>query len=320
MIDHDRLFKELLTTFFADFIELFIPHMASYLDFSSLVFLEKEIFTDVTAGDVHEADLVVKAKFKDKDSFFLVHTETQAQPQAEFGMRLFRYFARLHEKYALPVYPVALFSFDRPKFVYSSVYEIGFPDLDVLRFQYAVIQLNQLDWRQFLGLKNPVAVALMVKMQIAPKDRPHVKLECLRMLSTLKLDRARVRMISGFIDTYLRLTAAEMKLYTAEIDTLDKQQREEVMEIVTSWMEEGIKQGLHKGREEGRAFGRQEEAISLVSRQLIKRLGPLQPDLLAPVQKLSLQNLEKLSEVLLDFKSPAEFKQWLEDHDSNLHQ
>jgi len=31
MIDHDRLFKELLTTFFIEFIELFFPTMASYV-------------------------------------------------------------------------------------------------------------------------------------------------------------------------------------------------------------------------------------------------------------------------------------------------
>jgi hypothetical protein len=31
MIDHDRLFKELLTNFFVEFIELFFPAIASYL-------------------------------------------------------------------------------------------------------------------------------------------------------------------------------------------------------------------------------------------------------------------------------------------------
>jgi hypothetical protein len=30
MIDHDRLFKELLTTFFWEFIELFLPEITAY--------------------------------------------------------------------------------------------------------------------------------------------------------------------------------------------------------------------------------------------------------------------------------------------------
>ncbi len=36
MIDHDRLFKELLSAFFLDFVELFLPEILPYLDTSSL--------------------------------------------------------------------------------------------------------------------------------------------------------------------------------------------------------------------------------------------------------------------------------------------
>jgi hypothetical protein len=62
MIEHDRLFKELLTEFFGDFVDLFLPELAGYLDKASLVFLDKEIFTDVTSGTALEADLVVSAR------------------------------------------------------------------------------------------------------------------------------------------------------------------------------------------------------------------------------------------------------------------
>src|SRR6266700_994890 len=93
-MDHDRLFKELLTVFFADFLDLFLPEMAAYLDRADIEFLDKEVFTDVTAGAKHEADLVAKARFRDQESFFLVHLEHQAQPQAEFAQRMLRLFCR----------------------------------------------------------------------------------------------------------------------------------------------------------------------------------------------------------------------------------
>lgn len=32
MINHDRLFKELLTTFFIEFLELFFPQVVAYLE------------------------------------------------------------------------------------------------------------------------------------------------------------------------------------------------------------------------------------------------------------------------------------------------
>ena len=49
-IDHDRIFKELLTTFFVEFVEAFLPDVAAYLEPESLVFLDKEVFTDITEG------------------------------------------------------------------------------------------------------------------------------------------------------------------------------------------------------------------------------------------------------------------------------
>ena len=45
----------------------------------------------------------------------------------------------------------------------------------------------------------------MAKMKLAERDRPKVKAECLRLMVTLRLDRARMRLIAGFVDTYLRL-------------------------------------------------------------------------------------------------------------------
>jgi hypothetical protein len=36
MIDHDRLFKELLKTFFLDFLDLFAPEMAALIDRDSV--------------------------------------------------------------------------------------------------------------------------------------------------------------------------------------------------------------------------------------------------------------------------------------------
>src|SRR4026208_1820459 len=107
MVDHDRLFKELLSTFFLEFVELFLPEACRYIEADSIVLLDKEIFTDVTLGERHEADFVVRAKFRAQESFFLIHVENQAHPQAEFARRMFRYFARLYEKHDLPVYPVA---------------------------------------------------------------------------------------------------------------------------------------------------------------------------------------------------------------------
>ena len=213
MIDHDRLFKELIETFFLDFVDLFLPDVGEYLDRESISFLDKELFTDVTSGESHEADLLVKGRFRGEDAFFLIHIEAQSTKEMSFARRMFRYFARLYDKFDIPVYPVALFSYDAPLKLEEDTHLVAFPNRVICHFSYHAIQLNQLNWRDFLKKENPVAVALMSKMRIAPEERPKVKLECLRLLATLRLDSARIKMISGFVDIYLRLTAAENKIF-----------------------------------------------------------------------------------------------------------
>ena len=242
-MDHDRLFKELLTTFFVEFIELFFPELAAYLDRGSVEFLDKEVFTDVTHGERHEADIVAKASFRGKELGFLIHVEPQARRETVFSRRMFTYFARFHEKYDLPVYPIAVFSYLTPRQPEPSEYRIEFPDLAVLTFNFRVVQLNRLAWRDFLDRTNPIAAALMSNMAMEPGERARVKLACLRMLARLQLDPARERLISGFIDQYLRLTIEQRQEFEAEMEQLIPQEKEGVMEIVTSWMEEGLERG-----------------------------------------------------------------------------
>lgn len=301
-IDHDRLFKELLTAFFAEFVALFLPDVAAYLDQESITFLDKEVFSDVTSGEKHEADIVVRARFQNEDAFFLVHIENQAKAQAEFGRRMFRYFARLHEKHALSVYPVVLFSFDQPRRQEPSRYTVTFPGFTPLRFAYRTIQLNRLHWRDFLRIQNPVAAALMAKMDIAPRDRPRVKLECLRLLATLKLDPARTKLIGGFIDTYLRLSAAEMRRYEQAFETLAEQERRELMVIETDW---------HR---KGRVEGRQEEASTILLRLLRRRFQEVPSAVEETVLNLPTETLEEMADALFDFTDIDAAEAWLKRH------
>lgn len=239
MIDHDRLFKELLSTFFIDFLDLFLPQVASQIDRNSIQLLPQEVFNDVTSGEKKEIDLLAQVRYQQQDTCFLIHVENQSYTETAFAKRMFKYFARLHEKYDLPIYPVVIFSFDEPKRAEPQNYRVTFGDLKVLEFQFVAIQLNRLSWRDFLTQPNPVAAALMSKMNIRREERPQVKAECLRLLATLKLDPAKMQLISGFVDTYLRLDDTEKQVFQAAISTMGLDEQEEIMEIVTSWQQEG---------------------------------------------------------------------------------
>ncbi len=52
-INHDKLFKELLTTFFVEFLDLLFPSVLEYLDTDSIQFVEQELFTDLARGSIN---------------------------------------------------------------------------------------------------------------------------------------------------------------------------------------------------------------------------------------------------------------------------
>ncbi len=295
-IDHDRLFKELLTTFFVEFLELFFPQLAEVLDRDSLVFLDKEVFISLFDGREYEADIVARARFAGSEAFFLIHVENQSKPDPDFGRRMLRYFTGFFEKYDLPVYPIVVFSYDKPVRAEPTRYTLSFPDGPVLRYDYRVVQLNRLSWRRFVSRPNPIASALMAKMKVAERDRPRVKLECLRLLATLKLDPARMRLISGFVDTYLRLSRQEIVRFEKAIAGSDfaPEEKEEVMEIVTSWMETGIERGLAQGIIEGISQGERELFLRLARR----RLGEPDESTLVAVQNASKETIEAWADLL----------------------
>jgi predicted transposase/invertase (TIGR01784 family) len=303
MIDHDQLFKELLSTFFVEFLELFLPQVAAAIEPDSVTFLPQEYFADLTTGETKIIDLLAQVRLAGQEVGFLIHVEAQASSKPEFGRRMFFYFARLHQKYLQRIYPIVIFSFDEPYREEPNQYAVEFEDLKVMEFNFKTIQLNRLNWRDFLNQPNPVAAALMSRMKIDPGDRPRVKVECLRLLATLRLNPARTRLISGFVDTYLRLNMQEEQVFQNEVGTLEESEQEDIMQIVTSWME----QGIAKGRTEGRT----EEARSLILRQLIRRFGTFSVRMKTEVQSLNLQQLEALSEALLDFDQLSDLTDWL---------
>ncbi len=147
--------------------------------------------------------------------------------------------------------------------------------------------------------QNPIAAALMAKMRIAPGDRPKVKAECLRILATLRLDPARTRLISGFVDTYLRLNAQEKEVFEEEIGKLEEREREGIMQITTSWLEQGIEEGV------------QREAKLLIFRLLNRRVGELPERVRSQIEVLPLDELEALAEALLDFSGLPDLEAWL---------
>jgi hypothetical protein len=115
--------------------------------------------------------------------------------------------------------------------------------------------------------------------------------------AVLTMNPAKMQLISGFVDTYLRLDTQEEETFQAQLAQLAPQEEEPVMEIVTSWMEQG----------------QERQAFKLIMCQLPRQIGNKIP---APIEEqirqLTLPQLEELAEMLLDFKRMEDLQGWLQ--------
>jgi predicted transposase/invertase (TIGR01784 family) len=290
----------LISTFFLEFLELFVPELAQDIDPDSIRFLPQEYFADLVEGDEKIIDLLVEVKLAGQDKTFLFHIEAQSYSESQIARRMLYYLTRLHQNYIKDIYPIVIFSFDQPYREESDTFKIEFKNRRVLNFRFHAIQLNRLNWRDYIDRPNPVAAALMSKMKIAKCDRPKVKAECLRLLVTLRLDPSRLRLISKFVDTYLRLNDREEQTFQAEIDRLGVAQKEAIMQVTTSWEEQGIEKGIEQGQR------------SLISLLLNQKFGSLPDTLSDRVSSLSPDQLSSLAIALLDFEAIEDLSQWLE--------
>jgi len=154
---------------------------------------------------------------------------------------MFRYFARLHEKFDLPIYPIVIFSYDQPKKQAINYYQFEFPDFQVLQFNYRVIQLN-------------------------------------------------------------RLTARELEIFNQEFEQIESTAvKEDIMEITTSW------------KEEGKEKGKQELILHLLNH----RLGELSSETQAEIMSLNSSQLEELGVAMFNLENEDDLNSWLANSPTN---
>lgn len=116
----------------------------------------------------------------------------------------------------------------------------------------------------------------------------------------MTLNPAKMQLISGFIDTYLRLNKIEKEKFQTELGTLITEEKEEVMQIVTSWMEEGIERGIEREK-------------NLIFRQINRKFGEIDLELATKIRSLNIEILESLGEAIFDLDTVADLQQWLDN-------
>ncbi|WP_413171544.1 DUF4351 domain-containing protein [Anabaena azotica] len=88
----------------------------------------------------------------------------------------------------------------------------------------------------------------------------------------------------------MRLNKIEEEKFKTEIGTLIKGEKEEVMQIVTSWMEEGIERGIEREK-------------NLILRQINRNFGQIDLELETEIRNLNIEIMEALGEAIFDLNT-----------------
>lgn len=272
---HDQLYKELINTFFKEFLSAFFPEVHEHLDFQSIKPISEEVYTDLIEGKTRRLDIVVETKLKNTDVVVIVHIEPQSFVQTNFHERMFRYFSLLYNKYRTPIIPIAVFNYDSNW--EKNTYTIEFPFSQVLTFDYMTLHLRKKNWRDYIRADNPVAAALLSEMRYKEEEKIQVKKEFLRMMTRMELDSAKQRFIYGFFETYLKLSEEEEEELMAEIKKIPE--AEEIMELPISY------------EEKGKEIGKKEVAVEMLKKGL-------ETELISEVTHLRLEEIKEIEKQL----------------------
>jgi predicted transposase YdaD len=104
--------------------------------------------------------------------------------------------------------------------------------------------------------------------------------------------------------------ASRTNLTLKELEELEK--REMFFEDQRGAVIKGMQEGRKEGRQEGRQEGLIEGQTALILRLLARRTGEIPPETKTRIQQLSLEQLDDLGEILLDFTSQEDLIAWLE--------
>ena len=260
-IDHDQIFKRLIEAFFREFLELFCPAEERLIDFSRVEFLREEHFTDVERG--LRRPLGPGGQSGTQGGWREVRTGAWRVRGVAQGAGL----SPPDVPVLLPAVPAIRYG-DRAdrgihgrcaswKTLVPDHFELSLAGKTFMRFEYHLVKLKNLDYRQFLESNNPLAYGLMAKMEYNRKDRVRLKADFLRWILACPIDPARQSLLVEFVETYVALADHEQ----AEFQQFVRSDPEytQVQQMITTYEQKGIEEGkIRRGIEEGMKEGKQE--------------------------------------------------------------
>ncbi len=306
--DYDSPWKDVLDLFFEACMEFFFPQAHAQIDWSrGFEFLDKElqkITADAAIGR-RFVDKLVKVWLKSGEELWvLIHIEVQGGRETGFESRLFVYHYRIHDRFSAPVATFVILT-DEEETWRPTEHHAELLGTEV-RFRFPAVKMIDYwnRWDELEQSENPFAVVAQAQL-IAQQTRGDAparllqKLELVKRLYARGFNRQQIIGLFYFLDWVLTLPKEMAKNFE---QSLTEYEEEKKMKFVTSVEEIRIEKGILRA------------TAALTLRLLQKRFGILDEAKQSHILALPLEQLEGLSDALLDFTTPADLEAWLRQH------
>ncbi|MEM1178319.1 MAG: DUF4351 domain-containing protein [Acidobacteriota bacterium] len=300
MQKHDGLWKELLRSFFPEFLKLVAPKVAAAVAGEEPRFLEQESFTDLLDGVHVRMDLVAEVRRRGQiGGLVIVHIEVERDFGESMDRRIFRYFAHLKLKLDLPIIPIVLFLRGGPPGVERRRYREMVEDLVVVDFTYIALGLSKAAADDFLST-SPLGAALASCTRGDGLPIHERKYRCVEAILDADVNDAQQMLLLNAVETYLRLLPDDQLKYDRRVKESPK--GTEVLRMEMTWAERLHEKGVALGHREGVASGQR-----MLLRLVTSRFGAPPAHLEARIRQLeNLEAIERLSERVLTAKTLAD--------------
>ncbi len=260
--------------------------------FASWVLGQPIEFAEVLKSELHiepiRADSVIFLRLQGQ----ILHIEFQVKLDSDppLPLRMLDYWVRLYRLYRLPIRQVVVFLRSPTE---GTVIESAFV-LGTTRHEYQVLCMWEQDPSIFLE-----DIALLPFATLAAAQSPEQLLnQVAQRVSTIESTQQRRES-----SAYAQLLAG-LRFNKSLIRQVFREgiMRESVI------YQEILQEGEQTGEERGILKGEQ----AVIFRLLARRVGEISPELQSQIQLLSLNQLEALSDALLDFSALADLRAWLQ--------
>jgi len=256
--DLDSPWKDVIGLLFKDFMEFFVPDVATDIDWSkSPIFMDKELsqmMRGSKTGKRFVDKLVQVYKISGEEQLVLFHIEVQGQKQSILPDRLYTYSNRLEDMYNMLVASFAILADDDSKWRPTTYTREIWGTCKYFKFQMVKLLDYQDQWEKLLNSVNPFAIVVMahLKMQETRNDyeqRLHWKIELTKMLYINGYSEKKIFALYKFIDWIMILPRQLTTSYKKIIIQIEEEKKMKyISSIELIAMQEGREEGMEKGK------------------------------------------------------------------------